>query len=27
HQAIAERCERVTFTVAGLPMPLKGEPL
>ncbi|HBO9777718.1 TPA: bifunctional adenosylcobinamide kinase/adenosylcobinamide-phosphate guanylyltransferase, partial [Pseudomonas aeruginosa] len=24
---IAERCERVTFTVAGLPMPLKGEPL
>ncbi|PXC08301.1 bifunctional adenosylcobinamide kinase/adenosylcobinamide-phosphate guanylyltransferase, partial [Pseudomonas aeruginosa] len=23
----AERCERVTFTVAGLPMPLKGEPL
>ncbi|MBF2975946.1 bifunctional adenosylcobinamide kinase/adenosylcobinamide-phosphate guanylyltransferase, partial [Pseudomonas aeruginosa] len=27
HQAIAERCERVTLTVAGLPMPLKGEPL
>ncbi len=27
HQALAERCERVTFTVAGLPMPLKGEPL
>ncbi len=27
HQAIAERCERVTCTVAGLPMPLKGEPL
>jgi adenosylcobinamide kinase/adenosylcobinamide-phosphate guanylyltransferase len=27
HQAIAERCERVVFTVAGLPMILKGEPL
>ncbi|CAD5107709.1 bifunctional adenosylcobinamide kinase/adenosylcobinamide-phosphate guanylyltransferase [Zestomonas carbonaria] len=25
HQAIAERCQRVTFTVAGLPMLLKGE--
>ncbi|MNY52060.1 Bifunctional adenosylcobalamin biosynthesis protein CobP [compost metagenome] len=25
HQALAERCERVTFTVAGLPMILKGE--
>lgn len=27
HQAIAERCQRVVFTVAGLPMILKGEAL
>ena len=27
HQAIAERCERVVFTVVGLPMILKGEAL
>lgn len=27
HQAVAERCQRVVFTVAGLPMILKGEPL
>ncbi len=27
HQAVAERCERVLFTVAGLPMTLKGGPL
>ncbi|MBM7060722.1 bifunctional adenosylcobinamide kinase/adenosylcobinamide-phosphate guanylyltransferase [Pseudomonas sp. UL073] len=27
HQAIAERCQRVVFTVAGLPMTLKGQPL
>lgn len=27
HQAIAERCQRVVFTVAGLPMTLKGDPL
>lgn len=27
HQALAERCERVLFTVAGLPMVLKGEAL
>ena len=27
HQAIAERCQRVVFTVAGLPMLLKGAPL
>ena len=27
HQAIAERCQRVIFTVAGLPMLLKGTPL
>ncbi|MCQ4287006.1 bifunctional adenosylcobinamide kinase/adenosylcobinamide-phosphate guanylyltransferase [Pseudomonas stutzeri] len=27
HQALAARCERVVFTVAGLPMILKGEPL
>ncbi|MCW2292011.1 adenosylcobinamide kinase/adenosylcobinamide-phosphate guanylyltransferase [Pseudomonas sp. BIGb0408] len=27
HQAIAERCQRVVFTVAGLPMILKGDPL
>lgn len=27
HQAVAERAERVLFTVAGLPMLLKGEPL
>ncbi|SDH41062.1 adenosylcobinamide kinase /adenosylcobinamide-phosphate guanylyltransferase [Pseudomonas flavescens] len=27
HQAIAERCQRVVFTIAGLPMILKGEPL
>ena len=26
-QAIAERCQRVVFTVAGLPMLLKGAPL
>ncbi|WP_263146493.1 bifunctional adenosylcobinamide kinase/adenosylcobinamide-phosphate guanylyltransferase [Pseudomonas sp. RIT-PI-AD] len=25
HQAVAERCERVTLTVAGLPLILKGE--
>lgn len=25
HQAIAERCDRVTFVTAGLPMILKGE--
>lgn len=25
HQAVAERCERVTFITAGLPMSLKGE--
>lgn len=25
HQAVAERCERVTFVTAGLPMTLKGE--
>ncbi|MEX6502594.1 bifunctional adenosylcobinamide kinase/adenosylcobinamide-phosphate guanylyltransferase [Pseudomonas zhanjiangensis] len=25
HQALAERCQRVLFTVAGLPMVLKGE--
>jgi adenosylcobinamide kinase / adenosylcobinamide-phosphate guanylyltransferase len=25
HQALAERCQRVTFTVAGLPMILKGQ--
>ncbi|MDH1263263.1 bifunctional adenosylcobinamide kinase/adenosylcobinamide-phosphate guanylyltransferase [Pseudomonas sp. GD03944] len=25
HQAVAERCQRVVFTVAGLPMLLKGE--
>ena len=25
HQALAERCERVLFTVAGLPLVLKGE--
>lgn len=24
HQAVAERCERVTFVTAGLPMTLKG---
>ena len=24
HQSLAERCERVTFTIAGLPMLLKG---
>ena len=24
HQALAERCQRVIFTVAGLPMTLKG---
>jgi adenosylcobinamide kinase/adenosylcobinamide-phosphate guanylyltransferase len=27
HQALAERCQRVVFTVAGLPMVFKGEPL
>lgn len=27
HQAIVERCQRVVFTVAGLPMLLKGAPL
>lgn len=27
HQAIAERCQRVVFTVAGLSMVLKGDPL
>ncbi|MGK9064399.1 bifunctional adenosylcobinamide kinase/adenosylcobinamide-phosphate guanylyltransferase [Stutzerimonas chloritidismutans] len=27
HQAIAARADRVVFTVAGLPMILKGEPL
>lgn len=27
HQALAERCERVVFTVAGLPMLLKGQHL
>ena len=27
HQAVAERAERLVFTVAGLPMLLKGEPL
>lgn len=27
HQALAERCQRVVFTVAGLPMVLKGEAL
>jgi len=27
HQALAERCERVIFTVAGLPMLLKGPAL
>ncbi|MGE8499564.1 MAG: bifunctional adenosylcobinamide kinase/adenosylcobinamide-phosphate guanylyltransferase [Pseudomonas sp.] len=25
HQAVAERCQRVVFTVAGLPMVLKGD--
>jgi len=27
HQALAERCQRVVFTVAGLPMTLKGSVL
>ena len=27
HQALAERCQRVVLTVAGLPMPLKGPAL
>lgn len=27
HQALAERCQRVVFTVAGLPMTLKGPAL
>ncbi|MNR42581.1 Bifunctional adenosylcobalamin biosynthesis protein CobP [compost metagenome] len=27
HQAIAERCERVVLTVAGLPLTLKGPAL
>ena len=27
HQALAERCHRVVFTVAGLPMILKGPAL
>lgn len=26
HQALAERCQRVTLTVAGLPLILKGNP-
>ena len=26
HQALAERCQRVTLTVAGLPLTLKGSP-
>jgi adenosylcobinamide kinase/adenosylcobinamide-phosphate guanylyltransferase len=26
HQALAERCERVVLTVAGLPLTLKGNP-
>ncbi|WP_404440870.1 bifunctional adenosylcobinamide kinase/adenosylcobinamide-phosphate guanylyltransferase [Stutzerimonas chloritidismutans] len=27
HQALAERCDRVVFTVAGLPIILKGAPI
>ncbi|WP_296255366.1 MULTISPECIES: bifunctional adenosylcobinamide kinase/adenosylcobinamide-phosphate guanylyltransferase [unclassified Pseudomonas] len=27
HQALAQRCQRVVLTVAGLPMTLKGSPL
>lgn len=27
HQAVAERCDRVIFTLAGLPQVLKGDPL
>src|SRR5690606_10303211 len=27
HQALAERCQRAVFTVAGVPMVLKGDPL
>ncbi|GGM22816.1 bifunctional adenosylcobalamin biosynthesis protein CobP [Pseudomonas asuensis] len=27
HQALAQQCDRVVFTVAGLPMTLKGAPL
>lgn len=27
HQAVAQQCERVVLTVAGLPLTLKGEPL
>ncbi|RMV73886.1 Cobinamide kinase/cobinamide phosphate guanylyl transferase [Pseudomonas caricapapayae] len=27
HQALAERCQRVVLTVAGLPLTLKGTPL
>ena len=27
HQAVARRCDRVIFTIAGLPQVLKGEPL
>lgn len=27
HQALAERCRRVLFCVAGLPMTLKGDPV
>jgi adenosylcobinamide kinase/adenosylcobinamide-phosphate guanylyltransferase len=27
HQSLAERCERVVFCVAGLPMVLKGAQL
>jgi adenosylcobinamide kinase/adenosylcobinamide-phosphate guanylyltransferase len=27
HQAVAQQCERVVLTVAGLPLILKGEPL
>ncbi|MBD3669552.1 MAG: bifunctional adenosylcobinamide kinase/adenosylcobinamide-phosphate guanylyltransferase [Gammaproteobacteria bacterium] len=27
HQALAQRCDRVTLTVAGLPHVLKGEPI
>jgi adenosylcobinamide kinase/adenosylcobinamide-phosphate guanylyltransferase len=27
HQALAQQCQRVTLTVAGLPLVLKGEPL
>jgi adenosylcobinamide kinase/adenosylcobinamide-phosphate guanylyltransferase len=27
HQAVAERCDRVVFAAAGLPLVLKGDPL